>query len=53
VDVVFPTALLPPAPPLANISDEGALLSLSQESPPATEIPVTEEVFEEHVPTLA
>jgi hypothetical protein len=49
----FPMALFPPDPPLAKTGKELVeLTELNQESPPETETPVTEFVFEAHVPTL-
>jgi hypothetical protein len=50
--LLVPTALFPPAPPLAKINPDGALEELNHESPPETESPVTEFVFEAHVPAL-
>jgi hypothetical protein len=52
VEVVFPTALFPPAPPFAKINPDGALDELNQESPPATAFDVTVLLLEAHVPTL-
>ena len=53
VAVVFPIALSPPAPPLARTKTELVVLDeLNHESPPATVVSLTEELFVPPTPTL-
>jgi hypothetical protein len=53
VVLVFPTALSPPAPPLAKTNTKFVeLMELNQESPPETVVSLTEELLVPPTPTL-
>jgi NADH:ubiquinone oxidoreductase subunit K len=52
VVAVFPIALCPPAPPLARMTEEGALTEFIHESPPETVASFIEELFGPPAPTL-